>query len=73
MQDEPKEKVCLKRRMSMKGDGTSTLGIENQHAKNGERLSPQQMRTFPEATDEVQFEAADRGEVYGSAERTLYQ
>lgn len=41
--------------------------------QHGERLSPEQIRTFLEASDEVQFEAAERGEVYGWVERTLCQ
>ncbi|MFZ0590175.1 MAG: hypothetical protein WAM39_06815 [Bryobacteraceae bacterium] len=39
--------------------------------RNGERLSLEQIRAFLEATDEVQFEAANRVEVYGWVSRTL--
>jgi hypothetical protein len=39
--------------------------------QNGERLSLEQIRVFLEATNEVQFEAAERGEVYAWISRTL--
>lgn len=39
--------------------------------KNGERLGLEQIRAFLEATDEVEFEAANRSEVYGWVSRTL--
>lgn len=39
--------------------------------QNGERLSLEQIRVFLEATNEVQFEAAERGEVYAWVSRTL--
>ena len=39
--------------------------------RNGERLGPEQIRAFLEATDEVQFEGANRAEVYGWVSRTL--
>lgn len=39
--------------------------------RNGEQLSLEQIRAFLEATDEVEFEAANRGEIYGWVSRTL--
>lgn len=39
--------------------------------QNGERLSLEQIRAFLEAAEEVHFEAANRGEVYGWISRTL--
>src|SRR5919202_2570379 len=39
--------------------------------RNGERLSLEQIRAFLEATDEVEFEAAHRVEVYNWISRTL--
>lgn len=39
--------------------------------QNGERLSPEQIRAFLEATDEVRFKGANRAEVYGWISRTL--
>ncbi len=39
--------------------------------RNGEQLSLEQIRAFLEATDEVQFEAANRAEVYGWVSQTL--
>jgi len=39
--------------------------------QNGERLSLEQIRGFVEATEEIQFEAANRGEVYDWVTRTL--
>ena len=39
--------------------------------RNGERLSLEQIRGFLEATDEVEFEAANRSEVYAWISRTL--
>ena len=38
---------------------------------NGERLGLEQIRAFLEASDEMEFEAAERGEVYGWLTRTL--
>jgi hypothetical protein len=43
----------------------------NVSVKNGERLSLEQIRAFLEATDEVEFEAANRPEVYAWISRTL--
>ena len=39
--------------------------------QNGERLSLEQMRAFLEATEEVRFQAADRGQLYDWISRTL--
>jgi len=39
--------------------------------RNGERLSQEQIRAFLEASDEVQFEGANRAEVYSWVSRTL--
>ena len=39
--------------------------------QNGERLSLEQIRAFLEATEEVRFQAGDRGELYGWITRTL--
>ena len=39
--------------------------------RNGEKLSLEQIRGFLEATEEVEFEAANRAEVYGWVSRTL--
>ena len=41
--------------------------------QNTERLSLEQIRTFLGASDEVQFEAAERGELYEWVERTICQ
>lgn len=37
----------------------------------GKRISLEQIRGFLEASEEVAFEASDRGQVYGWVERTL--
>ena len=37
----------------------------------GQKVSLEQIRAFLEASDEVRFEARDRGEVYAWVERTL--
>ena len=39
--------------------------------RNGERLSLEQIRAFLQASDEMDFQAADRDEVYGWLTRTL--
>jgi transposase InsO family protein len=39
--------------------------------RNGERQSLEQMRAFLQASDEMEFQAADRAEVYGWLTRTL--
>ena len=41
--------------------------------KDGEKLSLEQIRAFLEASDEVRFQAQDKGELYGWVERTLRQ
>jgi hypothetical protein len=33
--------------------------------RNGERLSLEQIRAFLKASEEIEFEAAERGDVYG--------
>jgi transposase InsO family protein len=43
----------------------------NISVRNGEKLSLEQIRGFLEATEEVEFEAANRAEVYGWVSRTL--
>jgi transposase len=43
----------------------------NVSVQNGERISLEQIRAFLEAAEEVQFEAANRGEVYGWISRIL--
>jgi transposase InsO family protein len=43
----------------------------NIRVQNGERLSLEQMRAFLEASQEVEFEAAKRSELYGWVTRTL--
>jgi hypothetical protein len=39
----------------------------------GERLSLEQIRAFVEASDEVQFQGQERGEVYAWVDRLLRQ
>jgi len=41
--------------------------------EDGEKLSLEQIRAFLEASEEVRFQAQDRGELYGWVERTLRQ
>ena len=41
--------------------------------EDGERLSLEQIRAFLEASEEVRFQARDRGELYAWVDRTLRQ
>jgi transposase len=55
--------------MSLKGE-TACWGLLIS-MKDGERLSLEQIRVFPEASEEVGFQAANRRELYEWTERTL--
>jgi hypothetical protein len=56
--------------MSLKGAAPACWGLKIS-VRNGERLSLEQIRAFLEASDGLEIEAAERGEVYGWMTRTL--